>query len=171
MIATFQPKEESKTSSSKSFSGAGLTLRGKRVLISVVSVGMGQFHHLETQLDSYRDLCEAGSQTDIHIYTDNVYSVNIVDQLNSRLRCRNTDGGTLNVAVHIKSGNWKYHFMDFHRVLFYDNLDNYDVFIHNEDDHLLRPMHIISFLDEIEKLKKMVGDEVCFLGFEMKISF
>ena len=51
--------------------------------------------------------------------------------------------------------------VDHHRLLFYENIDqDFDVFVHTEDDTLIRPSNIISFMDEMEKVRLLVGDEV-----------
>ena len=48
-----------------------------------------------------------------------------------------------------------------HRLLFYEHIDqDFDVFIHTEDDTLIRPTNIISFIEEMEKVRLLVGDEV-----------
>lgn len=48
-----------------------------------------------------------------------------------------------------------------HRVLFYENIENdFDVFLHTEDDTLIRPTNVLAFMDEMEKLRLLVGNEV-----------
>lgn len=125
------------------------TLRGKRILIGIAHYGMHSLHFLETQLDAYRDVCEAGAWVDIFILTNNVYKVEVIDELNSRLQCRNTEGGGITLTVYIKSPEWKHYIKDFHRKIFTDNVDNYD----------LRPANFIAFLDEMNKLRSLVGNE------------
>lgn len=151
------------------------TLRGKRILIGIAHYGMHSFHFLETQLDAYRDVCEAGAKVDIFILTNNVYTVEVIDELNSRLQCRNTEGGGITLTVHIKSPEWKHYIKDFHRKIFTENVDNYDLFLFNEDDRLIRPANFIAFLDEMNKLRSLVGNKripqytIGFVQYEQKI--
>ncbi len=161
------------------------TLNGKKILIEVTTVGQFQYSYFENVLDSIRDLCEAGSRVDFHITTSNCnpdakkgdpecalydqdraetlennYSVEKIDQLNERMRCRNPQG-SLDVFIHLVSPDWGKQVVDNHRRVFYDNIDGgYDVFVHSEEDENIRPTNILSFMDEMEKLRKLVGDEV-----------
>ena len=51
--------------------------------------------------------------------------------------------------------------VDHHRLLFYEHIhDGYDVFIHSEDDELIRPTNVLAFMHEMEKVRQLVGDEV-----------
>jgi hypothetical protein len=166
------------------------TLRGKKILIEVTTVGQLQYAYFENVLDNFRDLCETGAQVSLHITTSNCdphpnereddpeykkcplyersaentlennYSVEKIDQLNERLRCRDPDG-SLDVHVRLISPDWGKQVVDNHRRVFYDHInDGYDVFVHSEEDQTIRPTNILAFMDEIAKLRKLVGDEV-----------
>jgi hypothetical protein len=51
--------------------------------------------------------------------------------------------------------------VDHHRTLFYEHIDDgFDVFVHTEDDTLIRPTTVVSFMHEMEKVRLLVGDEV-----------
>ena len=145
------------------------TLWGKNILIEVTTgqarwVGasseglLNQYYCFETMMDSFRDLCEAGAKVSLHVTSSNNYPVYIIDELNSRIACRNVNG-SLNMTIHIKSADWGKQMVDFHRKLFYDNLNNYDLFVHNEEDQLIRPTNIIAFIEETQKLEKLVGNK------------
>ena len=160
---------------------SGPTLRGKKVLFEITTVGMRQFALLEIVLDSIRDLCESGASVSLHITTSTCdpklelsrctltkeeeklpknYPPDILNQMNERLRCRDVDG-SVETTVHIKSPEWGKQMVDFHRKIFYDNIDNgYDVFIHTEEDEVIRPTTILAFIDEMEKVRTYVGDKV-----------
>lgn len=160
------------------------TLNQKKILFDVTTVGQFQYAYFEHVLDSVRDLCEAGSHVDLHITTSNCnpnpkegedcalysqdraetlennYPVEKIDQLNERMRCRNPEG-SLTVQIHLISPDWGKQVVDNHRRVFYDNIDGgYDVFVHSEEDETVRPTNILSFMDETEKLRKLVGDKV-----------
>jgi len=175
------------------------TLRNKKILIELTTVGMRQFSHLETVLDSIRDLCECGAQVSLHITTTTCdqslklsrcqpasfekdkgfpknYPSDIISHLNERLRCRDVDG-SIDTNIHIKSPEWGKQLVDFHRSIFYDNInEGYDVFIHSEEDQLVRPTNVIAFLDEIEKVRSLVGNErlsdysIGFVRYENEMS-
>lgn len=161
------------------------TLRGKKILVEVTTVGQFQYSYLEHVLDKFRDLCETGAKVSLHITTSNCdpqpedgdpdcplyersaeetlennYSVEKIDQLNERFRCRDPDG-SLDVSVHLVSPDWGKQVVDNHRRIFYDRIDDgYDVFVHSEEDETIRPTNILAFMDEMEKLRQLVGDEV-----------
>jgi hypothetical protein len=165
------------------------TLRGKKILIEVTTVGQFQYSYFENVLDNFRDLCETGAKVSLHITTSNCdpnpkegdpdcplyersaentlennYSVEKIDQLNERLRCRDPDG-SLDVSVRLISPDWGKQVVDNHRRVFYDHInDGFDVFVHSEEDETIRPTNILAFMDEMEKLRKLVGNEVsvCF---------
>jgi len=83
-----------------------------------------------------------------------------IDQLNERLKCRDPDG-SLDVSVHLVSPDWGKQVVDNHRRVFYDRIDDgYDVFVHCEEDETVRPTNILAFMDEMDKLRKLVGNEV-----------
>ena len=164
------------------------TLRGKKIFFEITTVGLKQFSYLEHMIDSIRDLCEAGALVDFHIVSSNCnphpgdndpeciikgqssettiednFSVETISHLNEKIKCRNPEG-SLDFKIHLLSPDWGKQLVDHHRVLFYENIDEgYDVFIHTEDDQLIHPTNIVAFLDEMEKLRQLVGDEVCAL--------
>jgi hypothetical protein len=164
------------------------TLRNKRILFEITTVGLRQYSHFESVLDGVRDLCEAGAKVSLHITTSNCppstakgshgdsnyecplydrafettlennYSVERLSQLNERLHCRNIDG-SLDVKIHLISPDWGKQVVDHHRRIFYENLDDYDLFVHGEEDAMIRPTNIIAFMDEMHKLELLVGKE------------
>lgn len=129
---------------------------GKRILVGIPSFGRKQFMYLEDMIDSFRDLCETGADITIFIYTTEPYSIEQVNLFNSRTHCYHPTGN-LFINIKIKPPSSQLRFVDFHRKDFYDNLDNFDLFIYSEDDHHIRPSHVIAYLYETAKLKKIVG--------------
>lgn len=160
------------------------TLRHKKILIEVTTVGQSQYIYLERALDSFRDLCEAGAKVSLHITTtncdpdpkpgdpecplygqsseetrENNYPVEKIDQLNERMRCRDPDG-SLDVNIRLISPEWGKQVVDNHRRIFYDGInDGYDVFVHSEEDETIRPTNILAFMHEMDKLRRLVGKE------------
>jgi len=127
-----------------------------RILASISTTGLLHMQHVEQQIDAFRDVCEAGARIDVHLYTDILYTYPEVEQLSGRTGCRN-EAGAFTLTIHLRSPSWKFKFMDFHRQLFKENIDQYDLFIQNEDDHLIRLSHMIAFLQETELLRQLVG--------------
>lgn len=160
-------------------------LRGKKIFFEVTTVGLKQFAYLEHIADSVRDLCEAGAKVDFHVVSSNCnphprpndpkciikgqssdgtlednFSVETISHLNEKIRCRNPEGA-MNWKIHLLSPDWGKQLVDHHRLLFYENIDkNFDVYIHTEDDQLIRPANVIAFMDEMEKLRRLVGNKV-----------
>jgi hypothetical protein len=90
----------------------------------------------------------------------NNYSVEKIDQLNERMRCRDPDG-SIDMNNRLISPDWGKQVVDNHRHVFYDRIDDdFDVFVHSEEDEMIRPTNILAFTDEINKLRKLVGIEV-----------
>ena len=178
------------------------TLRNKKILVEVTTIGLFQYSLTEDLLDSFRDLCETGAAVSLHIVTSNCdpnpkpgdpecplyerahdesteennYSVERLDQLNERLRCRDTDG-SLDVSVHLVSPDWGKETINHHRRIFYENIDEgFDVFIHTEEDTLIRPTNILAFLEEMEVLRQRVGTDrltdysIGFMRYENEVS-
>lgn len=109
-------------------------------------------------IDSFRDLCETGAEVTLIIYTTHPYSVEQLHLFNSRTNSCYHPHGKFQIQVKIKPPSLKLHFVDSHRKDFYDNIDNYDLFIYSEDDHLIRPTHVIGYLYETAKLRRLVGE-------------
>lgn len=160
------------------------TLRGKKIFVEVTTVGQTQYAYFERVLDSVRDICEAGAHVSLHVTTTNCnpnpgsdeeecplygqyaeeteednYSVEKINQLNERLRCRNPEG-SLTTDIHLVSSFWGKEVVNHHRRLFYDNINKgYDLFVHTEEDEAISPTNVIAFMDELEKVRRLVGDE------------
>jgi len=70
-----------------------------------------------------------GAHVHIYIHTTEPYTVALIDLLNTRVSCR--DGG-IQVNIILKSPAVRLNLVDCHRELFYDKLDEYDIFIYSE---------------------------------------
>ena len=118
------PIQSSPSTTSSSMS----ILQGKRILIALTSFDFSQFPLLEEVLDSYQDLCFAGaSKVHIYIYTTVPYTVALIDLLNTRLNC-----DSLQIYIVVKTPALRLNLVDCHRTLFYDKIEDYDVFIYSE---------------------------------------
>lgn len=117
-------------------------LAGLRILVAIASYDFLQLAHLEEVLDALLDFCHAGSAIDIVIYTTVMYPVALLDMLNDRLRCNYRDyrnretttatGAKLTVTIILKPSHVRLHLVDYHRELFYERIDQYDVFVYTE---------------------------------------
>jgi len=130
---------------------------GKKILIAIPSYGQKQFLFLQDMIDSFRDLCETGAKVTMIIYTTEPYAVEQLHLLNSRTNSCYHPQGDLHLHVKVKPPSLKLHFVDSHRKDFYDNINKYDLFVYSEDDHLIRPTHVIGYLYETARLRRIVG--------------
>ena len=140
-------------------------LDGLRVLVTIASFDFMQLAHLEEVLDGFQDLCYAGSMVDIVVYTtvmvsgyysiisffelqrignltcwlnylSTKYPVALIDMFNDRMRCNNpSPNAGLTMTLMLKHPRVRLHLVDFHRELFYDRIDQYDLFIYTEVRH------------------------------------
>ena len=114
--------------SSNNLSSSANVLNGKRILIAIASFDFSQFPLLEEVLDSYQSLCFAGaSRVDIYIHTTVPYTVALIDLLNTRLKC-----DSLQIYIVVKSPALRLNLVDCHRTLFYEKIDEYDLFVYSE---------------------------------------
>lgn len=61
------------------------------------------------------------------------YPVALIDMLNDRMRCNNpSPKAGLTMTLILKPSRVRLHLVDFHRELFYDRIDQYDVFVYTE---------------------------------------
>ncbi len=103
-------------------------IHAKRILVALASFDFSQFPLLEEVLDAYQDLCFAGaSKVDVYIYTTIPYTVALIDLLNTRFSCHG-----LQIFIVVKSPSVRLNLVDFHRTLFYEKIDDYDLFIYSE---------------------------------------
>jgi hypothetical protein len=145
------------TSLSRSSTSASI-LEGLRMLVTIASFDFMQLPHLEEVLDGIRDLCYAGSKVDVVIYTTVVYPVAFIDMFNDRMRCNNpSPNAGLTTTMILKPNHVRLHLVDFHRELFYDRIDQYDVFIYTEDDIRISPTTVAAYLYETNRVESIVG--------------
>ena len=111
------------------------SLQGLQVLVAIAAFDFSQLPHLEEVLDGYHDLCVAGAaKVRIVIHTTVAWPVALLDLLQTRFSCPN-----FSLDIVLKLQRVRLHLVDYHRKLFYDHLDEYDVFIYTEDDIRITP--------------------------------
>jgi hypothetical protein len=137
-VSTTTTSEQNITSTTRSISSSTTSiLAGVRILVAIASYDFLQLANLEEVLDALLDFCYAGSTMDIVIYTTVMYPVALIDMFNDRLRCNNHDGNEnggakLTVTIILKPSHVRLHLVDYHRELFYERIDQYDVFVYTE---------------------------------------
>jgi len=147
-----------KAASSSSSSSFKNPFDGIKILVAIVSFDFSQIPHLEEVLDAYQDLCVTGaSKVDIVIHTTVAYPVTLIDLLNSRLLpfCRDI----FSITIIVKPSSLRLHLVDCHRELFYQKIDDYDLFIYTEDDIRVTPKIVGAYLTETKYVQAMVGTE------------
>lgn len=135
-------------------------LDGIKILVAIAAFDFSQLPHLEEVLDAYLDLCFAGAKVDVVIHATVPYPVTLIDLLNSRLTCTNpSPRAGFTVSIVLKSKNLRLHLVDEHRPLFYEKIDEYDLFIYTEDDIRITPSTVGAYLYETERVKQLVGPD------------
>lgn len=128
-------------------------LQGVRVLVVIAAFDFSQIPHLEEVVDSYHDVCTTGAEkVDIFIHTTIPWPITLIDLWNTRFACPN-----FSVTIVVKPKALRLHLVDCHRETFYNNIDNYDLFIYTEDDIRVRPTTVATYLVETEKIKRAVA--------------
>lgn len=78
--------------------------------------------------------------------------------LNDRMRCHNpSPGAGLTATLILKPSRVRLHLVDFHRTLFYDRIEQYDVFVYTEDDIRISPRTVAAYLHETRRVESLVG--------------
>lgn len=84
------------------------------------------------------------------------YPVALIDMLNDRMRCNNpSPNAGLTMTLMLKPQSVRLHLVDFHRELFYDRIDQYDVFVYTEVSSLFNIhaiCNVIAILSFVESL-------------------
>lgn len=124
-------------------------LHNLKILVAIASFDFSQLPHLEETLDGYHDVCLAGvAKLDIYIHTTVVYPVAWLDMWRTRFNCPQF---TLTFVIQNKSV--RLHLVDLHRHLFYEELQNYDLFVYTEDDIRVSPTTVAAYWQETQALK------------------
>lgn len=126
-------------------------LKGQRILIAIAAFDFSQIPHLEEVIDSYHDLCIAGASVDLVIHSTIAYPVTLIDLWNSRFVCPD-----FNVSVVLKNKSLRLHLVDCHRTLFYEKINEYDLFIYTEDDIRVTPGTVATYLYETMRVANLV---------------
>lgn len=132
---------------------ASSSLQGLRILVAIAAFDFNQIPHLEEVLDSYHDICVAGAKVDVVMHATVAYPVTFIDMLNSRFTC---DGFSIDIVL--KSSSLRLHLADCHRELFYGRINDYDLFIYSEEDILVTPGTVSTYLQETRRIKEMMRD-------------
>jgi hypothetical protein len=143
---------------SKASSSSGSILSGVRILIAIAAFDFSQLPHLEEVLDAYSDLCATGAQVDLIVHATVPYPITLIDLLNTRLTCLNP-AGRFDVKISLVSPTVRLHLVDIHRPLFYEKIEEYDLFIYTEDDIRVTPRTIAAYLHETKVLQDKIGFE------------
>lgn len=154
--ALFEPSSSSKQHVARSNEREGKPLEGIRILIAVAAFDFSQLPHLEELLDSYQDLCVTGaSKVDLVIHATIPYPVTLIDLLNNRLvpSCH----GVFTLKIILVSAALRLHLVDCHRPMFYERIDDYDLFIYTEDDIRVSPRTVAAYLDETNRIVTDLG--------------
>jgi hypothetical protein len=163
MLRIPQSQDEERSSRSLVNDGIGTMmiaseLDGVKILVAIAAYDFSQIPHLEEVLDGYFDLCAAGSLVKVVVYCTVPWPVTLIDLLNTRFVCTNPSPRSgFSITIHLLSPVVRLHLVDYHRPLFYENLEQYDVFIYSEDDIRVSPKTVATYLSETKRVAEMVG--------------
>lgn len=133
-------------------------LQGVRILIAIAAFDFNQLPHFEEVLDSYQALCVTGaSKVDVVVHATVPYPVTLIDLLNSRLLPSCQD--IFSITIILVPSLLRLHLVDCHRWLFYEKIDEYDLFIYTEDDIRVTPLTVAAYLHETIRIEQTVGKE------------
>jgi hypothetical protein len=126
-------------------------LKDLRILVVIVAFDFSQIPHLEEVLDTYHDVCVVGAQVDVVIHATIPYPVALIDLWNTRFNCAG-----YKVTIVLKPASLRLHLVDEHRTLFYEKIDEYDLFIYTEDDMRVSPTTIATYMYETRQIESML---------------
>lgn len=129
-----------------------VVLRGQRILVAIAAFDFSQIPHLEEVIDSYHDVCIAGAAVDVVIHATVAYPVALIDLWNARLVCPE-----MKLTIVLKNKSLRLHLVDCHRTLFYDKINEYDLFIYTEDDIRVTPGTVATYLSETRRVQQLVS--------------
>jgi hypothetical protein len=127
-------------------------LRDLRVLVVIVAFDFSQLPHFEEVLSAYHDLCTAGSIVDVIVHATVPYPVTLIDLLNSRFTCP-----TFTITIALKPKSLRLFLVDEHRRVFYDRINDYDLFIYTEDDIRVTPTTVATYMTETKVIQLMLS--------------
>jgi len=126
-------------------------LQNLKILVAVAAFDFSQIPHLEEVLDAYHDVCVAGAAVHLVIHATVAYPVTLIDLWNSRFDCPQ-----FNLTIVLKPKALRLHLVDCHRTLFYENINQYDLFIYTEDDIRVAPTTVATYVSETQRIKHIL---------------
>ena len=161
----YSDKSNSFTSESSVNAAASIAmpiLYQKKILIALASFNFDQLTYFEEQLEGFRGLVEAGAHVTIVVHATEPYSVALIDVLNTRMYHEtgtddDTTAGSFCMKIVLLSPSVRLHLVDYHRSLFYEHLNDFDLFIYSEDDMKANPQLVANYLAQTEKVARLVG--------------
>lgn len=126
-------------------------LSGLRVLVAIASFDFSQLPHLEEVLDAYHDLSVSGAWVDVVVHSTVAYPVALIDLWNTRFL-----HPKFSLSIILKPSSLRLHLVDCHRTLFYERLEQYDLFIYTEDDIRVTPSTVAAYLSETARVRQLI---------------
>ena len=135
-------------------------LEGKKIISYILFFDMKHIQSMLMIMQEYRSVCEGGADVSIVLFTT------LRDENARRLKKHLLENAFcyrvsqhLNVTLATHSPSTSIFLSEEHRKHISSDLENFDIFIYQEDDILLQLPHIVSFLSETEKLRILGGPE------------
>ncbi len=132
-----------------------------RILGMVLAFDLGHKGALHIVLDQYLALCEKGYNTNVVLYTStkDTWEESYYKYLQERYVCKRLQA-TMGLQVDKYSINMNIKVAEKHRILLKQEIDNYDVFVYQEDDMIIMAPQFEHYLQETKILRGLLSPEV-----------
>lgn len=147
------------TTTSNCPTGSNNILSNLRILVVLVAFDFSQQPHLEEVLEGYHDIaCQTGvQQLDVIIHATVAWPVTLIDMLSARLLHASYPycGDRFTITVSLQPKSLRLFLVDIHRTVFYERLDQYDLFLYSEDDIRVTPTTVATYWYETQQLREL----------------
>jgi hypothetical protein len=128
---------------------------GQKVLIMILAFDLNHFKALKMVIHEYKMLCENGWNINIVIDTAVHWNNHVRKTLLQHAYCKRIQN-SFGIELYQWSKRMNIKLAEKHRVLLKQNIDNYDVFVYQEDDIILSHFSFEYYLMQSKKLFNIV---------------
>jgi hypothetical protein len=129
-----------------------------RILIQLLSYDLHHFESLEVNLNEYLSICEGGWNPQIIIHTCAKYTDKLLEYILERLYCYRISN-TVPLTILQYDSDGKEWLSNPSRNIVRHDIDNYDLFIYQEDNILFRFSTLTAYVHETKLLQSKVSSQ------------
>jgi len=133
----------------------GLREDDLKILGIVTSFDLSHFDSLQLIFEQYLSMCEAGWVVKTVILSSIKWSNLLTDFIKPRYYCFRKSAY---LDIRIDTSNMTLMLASLHRRVVAEELENFDVFVYQEDDIIFKYAHLIAYLEESKKLQNLYSD-------------